>query len=380
MYKVQPYNDQSGKERYHLLDCNNDFTIVSEAEKFFTYAEMINLAPNTIRAYAYDLLLFYNFCQSAGINPLLLGNNKHIMDTFMGFTTYLINHKDSTGNLISITEPARADTTINRIMSTVYTFYRFLSRDGICQMPAIFTTHISRQRSFLAELTKSKVRNYPLFRRKTGKHGIRYITREQYNALLDACRTLRDKIIISLLFEAGMRSGEVCGIHIEDLQDIDHGILKIVPRENNENNARVKNHASGSILLPKYVVDMIIDYISVRTDSSPFLLTVTKGYKAGSPISKRTIATLFNELSKRTGISAHAHMLRHGFAVEKIEEDWELYEVQSYLRHRVPTSTEIYAEFTDRAKTKRMHEFYQSHDIEEGEYDYVITDTNNTNT
>ena len=119
MYKVQPYNDASGIERYHLLDCDNDYTIVPEPEKFFEYAKLINLSPNTIRAYAYDLLLFYNFCQSAGINPLLLGDNKHIMDTMMRFTAYLINHKNS-GNIISITEPARADTTINRIMSTIY--------------------------------------------------------------------------------------------------------------------------------------------------------------------------------------------------------------------------------------------------------------------
>ena len=377
MYKVQPYDGPDGNEYYHVLDCDDDYKIVNEIEKFLQYSVLLNLSPNTLRAYAYDLLIYYNYCQSANINPLAIGNNKNIMETFMRFVSYLMSHKNSDSTILHIDAPVRTDSTINRIMSTVYTYYRFLARDNICPMPAIFTNHVSKRRSFLSEITKARVRSAPLFRRKTGKRSIAYITREQYKTLLSACRSLRDKIIVALLYEAGMRAGEVCGLHIDDLRDIEHGILQIVPRDTNINRARVKNRAAGAVLLPDYIVGMIIQYVSDKTNSSPFLLTVTKGYKTGSPITKRTIATLFTQLSKRTGIAVHAHMLRHGFAVEKIEENWQLFEIQSYLRHSNPSSTEIYAEFTDNAKIKRMHEFYATHDIPEGEYDYVITDDSN---
>ena len=57
-------------------------------------------------------------------------------------------------------------------------------------------------------------------------------------------------------------------------------------------------------------------------------------------------------------------MLRHGFAVEKIEDNWELFEIQSYMRHKVPTSTTLYAEFTDQAKINRMQEFNKTHGLE----------------
>lgn len=364
MYKVQPYDDK-GYERYHLIDCDN-YAIVPEVDGFLKFSILRNFSPNTVQAYAYDLLQYYNFCKSKNIDPLHLGSNRNIMDTFTSFASYLQKSQKNT-TVIHVDAPVRAATTINRIMSTIYNYYRYLSHNGICKMPNIFNSQTVRQRNFLSEIVKSKVTHYNLFALKTPKMGIKYITREQYEILLKACRTLRDKIILAMLYEAGMRSGEVCGLHIGDLFDIDHGIVHIVARECNENNARVKNYANGSVLLPSYVTDMIIDYITNRTGKSDYLFLT----KDGNPITTKNVAKIFTLLENRTGIHAHAHMLRHGFAVEKIEEGWELYQVQSYLRHSNPASTTVYAEFTDQSKVKRMQEFYRTHEIDTEEFNYA---------
>ncbi len=364
MFKVQPY-DENGYERYHLIDCDN-YGVVPEVEKFLKFSVLRNLSPNTIQAYAYDLLQYYNFCKSKNIDPLQLDSNRNIMDTFTSFSSFLqISKKSHT--VIHVDEPVRAATTINRIMSTIYNYYRYLSHNGICKMPSIFITHTTHQRNFLSEIVRSKVKSYNLFVLKTPKTEIKYITREQYEVLLNACCSLRDKIILALLFEAGMRSGEVCGLYIEDLWEIDHGIVHIVAREGNVNKSRVKNYANGTVLLPSYVTDMIIEYVTNKTDKSEYLFTA----RTGRSITKNNIAQIFISLKNRTGIKAHAHMLRHGFAVEKIEEGWELHQVQSYLRHSNPASTTVYAEFTDTAKVKRMQEFYRNHNIDTEEFDYA---------
>ena len=240
-------------------------------------------------------------------------------------------------------------------------------------MPDIYISRNVRQRNFLSEIVRDKVKNYNLFRVKDKKKELKYITRDQYKILLSACNTLRDKILLALLFEGGLRSGEACGIHIEDLSQLGEGIIQIVPREDNINGARVKNYSGGSIYIPKYVVDMITEYISTRTIKSEYLFIKAKGNE-GSPIDHHNVTQLFISLSKRTGINVHAHMLRHGFAVEKLSgpEHFQLFEIQAYMRHKVPTSTAIYAQFTDSEKVRRMKEFYDTHNIETEEYDYVF--------
>ena len=64
----------------------------------------------------------------------------------------------------------------------------------------------------------------------------------------------------------------------------------------------------------------------------------------------------------KTGIKVHPHMLRHGFAQEKLEAGWQLEQIQAYLRHKNPTSTEIYAQFTDALKISKMQEFEEVYD------------------
>ena len=373
MYKVQPYEDTNHNEYYHLLNCK-DFSIVPEAESFFKHAKLRDFSPNTLAAYAYDLMQYYNYCESIGADPLHLNDGRNMMEMFENFTAYLLTRKNG-GNVVSIDKPARTNTTVNRIMSTIISYYHYLSFTNLAEIPSIFqTSRMVRNRNFLSELVKCKVQHYNYFIMKTQKRPIKYITREQYDMLLDACHTLRDKIIVSLMYEGGLRCSEVCGIHIEDLCDIEHGIIHIVPRDNNINGARVKNHARGDIVVPRYIINMITEYITNRENDFDYLFITTRGSKKGCPLTRRNVTKLFNALSKRVGLkSVHPHMLRHGYAIEKIEDGWELFEVQSYLRHKNPASTLVYAEFTDQAKIERMQDFYKTHgiDLKLEDFDYV---------
>ena len=92
-----------------------------------------------------------------------------------------------------------------------------------------------------------------------------------------------------------------------------------------------------------------------------FYSSIFYGNNKGNPLKDSTIEQLFIRLSKKTGIKVHPHMLRHGFAQEKLEAGWQLEQIQAYLRHN-PTSTEIYAQFTDALKISKMQEFEEIHD------------------
>ncbi len=79
------------------------------------------------------------------------------------------------------------------------------------------------------------------------------------------------------MIEGGERLSEAIGTHLCDLDNLEDGIVKIIPRINPENNARVKNYAGGLIKLPRYVIDLIIDYLTYdisKYDSDYLFLTL----------------------------------------------------------------------------------------------------------
>lgn len=55
----------------------------------------------------------------------------------------------------------------------------------------------------------------------------RVLTLEQYGALLAACRTPRQRLQIRLAVEAGLRSGELCGLRFGDLVNGERPYLRV---------------------------------------------------------------------------------------------------------------------------------------------------------
>ena len=354
MYKIQPYDTPHG-ERYMLLD--NNFQEVPEVTAFLEHQDRLNRSPNTIRSYAYDLLLYYRYVDHIDTDPLRIASRHEGYNMFQGFSTYLLTH-DITTSTTRIDKPVHTDSSINRIIGTVFTYYNFLYQYEFIPetvFPFRYSTG-GHSHSFLSEMTRAKIRKHPLMR--TTRHKpVKFITREQYNCLLAACRTLRDKLIVALLFEAGLRVGEVAGLHLSDLQEIERGVIEITPRYDNVNHARVKRNSAGKVRLPDYVTTMLVQYICQLEINDEYVFPKMSGINKGQPITTKTIARLFEDLSRRTKMHVHPHMLRHGFAVEKLNSGWSLYEVQSYLRHASPVSTQVYAEYTDDIKIKRIAEF-----------------------
>ncbi|MDX3434239.1 tyrosine-type recombinase/integrase [Streptomyces sp. ME01-18a] len=65
------------------------------------------------------------------------------------------------------------------------------------------------------------------------------VTAGEIRRLVDACARLRDRFLILLLSETGLRIGEALGLRHEDLR-LRAGEVRVVPRESNVNAARVK--------------------------------------------------------------------------------------------------------------------------------------------
>ena len=362
--KVQEFKTNKNNG-YLLLD--DDYKVIPEVKEFMKFLYPTK-SPNTLRAYCNHLMLFYEFCDAMDYEPLkLCSDPEHkpmmILSEFVTWLQY--PEYVELGVIEDDRDAERTPRTVNAIVAAVLMFYQYLAmNDQIYELPVYtMTNKTQKYKPFLHELTKNikKVRNSILTVKYAPKE-VEPITRETYNKLFNACTTRRDKILVGLLYECGLRINEALGLHLSpDLDKFQDREILIVPRENNENGARVKRYAEGSVSVPPYLQSLINEYLiyDVPNYDSDFLFLTMNGKTKGHPMKYQNAYDLFKRLSDKIGEDVHPHMLRHGFAQEKLDNGWKLEEIQSYLRHKNPASTTLYAKMTEQKKKELITKFYE---------------------
>jgi integrase len=79
-------------------------------------------------------------------------------------------------------------------------------------------------------------------------------------AILDACEHLRDRLLMGLLLDTGMRIGEALGLRHEDM-DIGACEVQVMPREN-ANGARAKSERLRVIPCGVPLMRLYADYLN----------------------------------------------------------------------------------------------------------------------
>lgn len=371
--KVQEIQTERGP-RYILL--NDEYQPVEEVNMYLRYLDAKGSSPNTIKNYAHHIKQFYEYMNAHGLNVMDMGANINMnpVNVFTGFLEHL-NGKPLPTKSKVVRIKIRSNVTINTIMDTVLQFYDFLSRAEMLKELDIYKESRTNPKfkSFLVEMRHSNMKmKKSMFHKRETKKPLDYITRTQFEELYKACNNRRDKLLIAILFETGIRISEALGLHLEDIESIEDGIINIVARENNENKARVKNYAEGIVVVPDYVIDLLLEYITtdlVEYDSD-FLFINLYGRGKGFPLKVITVEKLFDRLSEVVGYHVHPHMLRHGFATEKKQFGWDIHDIAQYLRHRNVQSASVYITVTDDMKKEKIREFLEAKREEFQEVDF----------
>lgn len=359
--KVQKIDTEHGP-RYLLLD--DDYLVVDPVKRYLKHVDACGKSPNTIRAYAYDLLSYFEFLKMVNISFLDLCSiaDKGPVDILSDFVLWLQYPLVHSGIYQLCGEvPARSPKTVNHIVGTVLDFYKYLAANKELEELDVFRS-IRRNpkfQGFLGEMLNRRTKiASSVFRRPEPDKKVEGITREQFRQLLAECRTRRDRVLLEILYEGGTRLGEALGIKLEDICDLSTGEISLRSREN-VNEARVKRHADREIYLPGYVMKEIVDYITedLSDSNSDFLFVNLSGPNCGKAMASSGVEALFRRLSRRVGFKVHPHMLRHGFAMEKLDADWDMVDIKAFLGHKSIISTDIYAEYTNEKKRKMIERF-----------------------
>mgnify|MGYP001811634729 CR=1 FL=1 len=270
---------------------------------------------HTVKAYLRDLRSFESYCKE-----------QH-GDTSINTLPYSVIRSW----IITCLEDGCSNRTINRKIASLKSYYRFLMRKGYIESNPL-AGHRPLKMDRKVEVPFSQ---------------------EEMRELLSAWstedsdfETLRDRLIVELLYTTGMRRAELIGIELTDL-DLESGTLRVTGKRNKER----------LIPLVREVTPHIKEYLRARQESfpdsdSPVLLLTGSGNKIYETLVYRIINGYFSKVSSK--VKKSPHILRHTFATHLLNKGADLNSVKELLGHASLASTQVYTH-NSIAELKKVH-------------------------
>ncbi len=181
---------------------------------------------------------------------------------------------------------------------------------------------------------------------------------QEIAALLGACRSARDRLIVLLMARAGLRRGEVCGLRRCDVHLMpDSGVLGCetarahlhVVRRDNPNGAWAKSRRQRVVPLDFVTVQAFGAYEFERlavtaAAASDFVLVNLFREPVGAPMPPDAVNALIAAAGHRAGLARPVtpHPLRHAFGSSVADAGGTPDEIQDLMGHRSLGSTQIY--------------------------------------
>jgi integrase/recombinase XerD len=337
--------------------------VVEDVSAFLRLLTIRRFSPNTVRAYAHDLQKLMLFLDERGLTvqdftPVravdFLATLRHMPSNRRAQRLDLAATVDG-GRLLS----AR---TCNRILAAVSSFYEFLIT---CERYSGRANPIQKQADPGARRAVARWRP-PLLnsnrqvpvrrtlRVKTVDALPRPISDETYRALISVMRTKRDRALLELMHEGGLRPGEALGLHLED---ISYGRRRVTVRfrDDHPKGVRQKSRRERVVdLLEDRALPAINDYVLRErpqdADTSLVFLVGGRGKRRHDPLSYDGMVRMFARAADRAGVRdpwLTPHALRHTHATRMFEGGMRELTLMTRLGHASPDSTKIYTRISD---------------------------------
>ena len=315
-----------------LKDNRPRFLIISDIEeieilpsKYLKHLDQINTSPNTVKSAAFALSYYYNYLQeqTIGLDEITLlsysEQNKHFID----FLYWVKSGKHTEHNTQT------SNKTCNMYLGAVFRYYQF--------------------KGFFKE----------------EEPNLEEITSEEIQELINACTNDRDRLLIAMMAETGLRLGEILGIHYTEDIDFERRTVRVRYRESNTNLARAKNAEYRIALLSNTTFEFLVKYISDNRKSlmnSEYLFTKLTGKNKGEPLDADSVYSMLKRLSKKTDINSHPHQLRHYFAEERRKEGWDLNDIRFALGHKKVETTIKYLGENNERLIEATDQYYSNNE------------------
>jgi integrase/recombinase XerC len=261
-----------------------------------------NYSKLTVKAYQNDLTDFLQF------------NTKH----FDELNIDKANYSQIRSWIVSMVEKEISNRSINRKISALNSYYKFLVKVGDIQSnPLIKHKALKTSKKIQIPFSETEIAS----------------VLDELNFENDF-EGIRDKLIIELFYSTGIRRIELVELKVNSL-DLNNKTLKVLGKRNKE---RI-------VPLLEAVIQTIKKYLERRneleiiTDKDTLFLT-KKGVKIYETLVYRIINQYFSLAS--TKVKKSPHILRHSFATHLLNQGADLNAVKELLGHSSLAATQVY--------------------------------------
>lgn len=261
-----------------------------------------NYSLLTLRAYLDDVMAFERYIESADSDVVLEG----------------VNYSHVRGWIVSLVENGIANNSVNRKISSLKSFYKFLLRSKQIEF-----TPLQKHKSLK---TEKKVQ-VPFSEKELQD----VMTDIEYS---DDFEGIRNRVIIELFYTTGMRRAELIGLKVGSY-DSGSQTLKVLGKRNKERILPVLD--CTALLLSRYM--MYRKQLETIVDADMLILN-TRGNKVSESFVYRLINGYFSVVSGK--VKKSPHVLRHTFATHLLNNGADLNSVKELLGHASLSSTQIY--------------------------------------
>ena len=260
-----------------------------------------NVSTHTMDAYKRDINQYLMYLGDLDIKKLSDVKSTHIRDYIR-----------------VLSDGGMAPASISRIISSIRTYYRFLSSENILDENPVLLINNPKLPKKLPDVLSEKEISLII------------------NAIQESSQFYqRDKAIIELLYSCGIRVTELCNLEMSNLF-IDEDLIRVMGKGNKER------------LLPlglrskKYLDDYIKHSRNshIKKSGSSFVFVS----RNGNQLTRAMINIILNKWTQVSGLkkSVSPHKLRHSFATHLLEGGADLRFVQALLGHSDISTTQIY--------------------------------------
>ena len=313
-----------------------DATLIND---YLGYLADRGYSAATVRAYAFDLLHFVRW-----LDEECLEIERVVTDTLLLYLA-ACRKASVSGQLGGNVAPIKtgraqgyAPATINRRMAAISGLYAFrMMRDPnatnpVPKGPAAKRTTKGERSGLLGHLARPKPRSR--LRVREPRRLPRGLERAETQALLGSLRTDRDRAIAGLMLLSGLRSAEVLGLDVADI-DIGRGWIRVIGKGDKERRVPVDPDVAG--VIQAYL-------LAERPETTcSALFVVLKGPHRGGRMTAPGLRRVFRYHREQAGVPAgHPHALRHSFGTALAEAGVDLPVIQALMGHDHVDSSAAY--------------------------------------
>lgn len=279
------------------------FYILSLQHKFIDYLALEkNYSIHTITAYRKDIESFSHFIKEEY-------NQSNLKD---------IHYNQIRTWIISLVERNIDNRSINRKVSSLKSFYKFLQKTKQIEINPL-AKHKALKLAKKVQIPFSTLE-------------VNEVIKLLSQSKEDDFTSIRNKLIVELFYSTGIRRIELINLKDTDV-DLQGNLIKVLGKRNKERFVPILGSVKDTIKI------YIREKQKIKSLSNNFFIT-EKGDKIYETLVYRVINSYFSRVSSK--VKKSPHILRHSFATHLLNEGADLNSVKELLGHSSLASTQVY--------------------------------------